>query len=210
MTTLVIDNYDSFTWNLVQLVGALGERPVVRRNDAIDLEGIRALGPSRIILSPGPGHPEDPARVGVCRDVVLELGRELPVLGVCLGHQLIVHAFGGRVIRAPEVMHGKTSLIDHEGDGIFAALPRPFEAMRYHSLVADPSAMPATLEVTAWCNDGTVMAVRHRNHPVFGVQFHPESIGTASGRSLVAAFLAVPRRSPMTPDSEKRISTCPC
>lgn len=198
MTTLVIDNYDSFTWNLVQLVGALGGRPVVVRNDALDLEGIRALAPSRIILSPGPGHPADPARVGVCRDVVRELGREVPLLGVCLGHQLLVHAYGGRVIRAREVMHGKTSLVHHEGDGLFAGLPRPFEAMRYHSLVADPDAVPAPLEVTAWCKDGTVMAVRHRNHPVFGVQFHPESIGTACGRALVAAFLAVPRRSVIT------------
>lgn len=197
MTTLIIDNYDSFTWNLVQLVGALGHRPHVVRNDAIDLEGIRAIAPSRILLSPGPGHPADPARVGVCRDIVLELGREVPVLGVCLGHQVIVHAHGGRVVGAPEVMHGKTSLIHHEGDGLFASLPRPFEAMRYHSLVADPLAIPATLAVTAWCKDGTVMAVRHRKHPIFGVQFHPESIGTSSGSALVAAFLAVPRRSIM-------------
>ncbi|MDB4938132.1 MAG: Anthranilate synthase, amidotransferase component [Labilithrix sp.] len=191
MTTLVIDNYDSFTWNLVQLVGALGERPVVFRNDAIDIARIRELAPSRIILSPGPGHPADPSRVGVCRAVVTELGRHVPVLGVCLGHQLIVHEYGGRVIRAPEVMHGKTSSVHHEGDGILAGLPRPFEAMRYHSLVAEPSTIPACLTVTAWCKDGTVMGVRHRHHPVFGVQFHPESIGTSSGRALVAAFLDV-------------------
>lgn len=197
MTTLIIDNYDSFTWNLVQLVGALGHRPHVLRNDAIDLAGIRALAPSRIVLSPGPGHPADPARVGVCPDVVVELGREVPILGVCLGHQLIVHALGGKVLGAPAVMHGKASLIEHEGDGIFASLPRPFEAMRYHSLVADASAIPASLTVTAWCKDGTVMAVRHRKHPIFGVQFHPESIGTSSGRALVAAFLEVPRRSLM-------------
>lgn len=203
MTTLVIDNYDSFTWNLVQLVGALGQRPVVFRNDAIDLAGIRALAPSRVILSPGPGHPEDPARVGICRDVVVELGRELPILGVCLGHQLIVHAAGGRVIRANEVMHGKTSLVHHEGDGILAGLPRPFEAMRYHSLVADPSAIPASLAVTAWCKDGTVMAVHHRSLPLFGVQFHPESIGTASGRALVAAFLGLSRRSVATSPSAR-------
>jgi anthranilate synthase component 2 len=194
VTTLVIDNYDSFTWNLVQLVGALGERPLVYRNDALDLDAVRALAPSHIILSPGPGHPADPARVGVCRDVVLELGHEIPILGVCLGHQLIVHAHGGGVIRAPQVMHGKTSSVHHEGDGLFAELPRPFEAMRYHSLVADPSALPSALAVTAWCKDGTVMAVRHRAHPVYGVQFHPESIGTACGRALVAAFLDVPRQ----------------
>jgi anthranilate synthase component 2 len=189
VTVLVVDNYDSFTWNLVQVVGALGERPVVVRNDAIDLDGVRALAPSRIILSPGPGHPADPARVGVCRAIVHELGRHVPVLGVCLGHQLIVHEYGGSVIRASEVMHGKTSSVHHEGDSIFAGLPRPFEAMRYHSLVADPALVPSCLVVNAWCKDGTVMAVRHRHHPVFGVQFHPESIGTSSGRALVAAFL---------------------
>ena len=198
MTTLVIDNYDSFTWNLVQLVGALGERPVVLRNDAIDLEGVRALAPSRIILSPGPGHPADPARVGVCPAIVRELGRHTPILGVCLGHQLIVHEYGGSVIRAPHVMHGKTSSVHHDGDSIFADLPRPFEAMRYHSLVADPALVPSSLVVNAWCKDGTVMGVRHRHHPVFGVQFHPESIGTSSGRALVAAFLDVCTRSLVT------------
>ena len=189
MTTVVIDNYDSFTWNLVQLVGALGERPVVYRNDAIDLAGVRALRPSRGIFSPGPGHPADPARVGVCRAILDELGHDVPILGVCLGHQLIVSAYGGDVIRATEVMHGKTSYVHHDGAGILAGLPRPFEAMRYHSLVADPARIPACLEVTARCKDGTVMAVRHRQHPVFGVQFHPESIGTASGKALVAQFL---------------------
>ncbi len=193
MTTLVIDNYDSFTWNLVQLVGALEglKRPLVFRNDAIDLEGIRALAPSRIILSPGPGHPADPARVGICRAIVLELGREIPVLGVCLGHQLIAHAHGATVAPAAEVMHGKTSLVHHEGGGILEGLPRPFEAMRYHSLIVERTSVPACLEVTAWCKDGTVMAVRHRQHPSYGVQFHPESIGTASGRALVAAFLGL-------------------
>jgi anthranilate synthase component 2 len=209
MTTLVIDNYDSFTWNLVQLVGALGARPVVYRNDAIDLDGVRALAPSRIILSPGPGHPADGARVGVCRRIILELGRRIPVLGVCLGHQLIVDAYGGRIIRALEVMHGKTSLVHHEGDGILADLPRPFEAMRYHSLVADPAALPACLALSAWCKDGTVMGVRHRQHPVFGVQFHPESIGTASGRALVAAFLSVPARVGMTHDTTYDLGRVP-
>jgi anthranilate synthase/aminodeoxychorismate synthase-like glutamine amidotransferase len=186
---LVLDNYDSFTWNLVQLVGALGALPLVVRNDALDIAGIRALRPSRIILSPGPGSPTDPARVGICRAVIDELGGELPILGVCLGHQLIVCAYGGSVVRSAEPMHGKTSLIHHEGAGILEGLPRPFEAMRYHSLVADPARVPSCLEVTAWCKDGTVMGVRHRQHDVFGVQFHPESIGTASGRALVAAFL---------------------
>jgi anthranilate synthase/aminodeoxychorismate synthase-like glutamine amidotransferase len=201
VTTLVLDNYDSFTWNLVQLVGALGARPVVLRNDAVDIAGIRALRPSRIILSPGPGSPTDPARVGICRAVLDELGAELPILGVCLGHQLIVCAYGGSVVRAAEPMHGKTSLIHHEGAGLLEGLPRPFEAMRYHSLVADPARVPPCLEVTAWCKDGTVMGVRHRQHDVFGVQFHPESIGTASGRALVAAFLAphAHERTPRTP-----------
>jgi anthranilate synthase component 2 len=198
VTTLVIDNYDSFTWNLVQLVGALGGHPVVFRNDAIDLDAVRALAPARVILSPGPGHLADAARVGVGRAIINELGRETPILGVCLGHQLIVEAHGGRVIHAPEVMHGKTSLVHHEGDTIFAHLPRPFEAMRYHSLVADPTAIPACLALTAWCKDGTVMAVRHRQYPLFGVQFHPESIGTPSGRALVAAFLDVHPRAVVT------------
>lgn len=197
MTTVLIDNYDSFTWNLVQLVGALGQRPQVFRNDAIDVDGIRALAPSRIILGPGPGHPADPARVGVCLDIVTQLGHEVPILGVCLGHQIIVHAHGGRVVRAAEVMHGKTSLIHHEGDAILAGLPRPFEAMRYHSLVADPSAIPPCLLVTGWCRDRTIMAIRHRRHPVHGVQFHPESIGTASGRDLIASFLGL--ASPSSP-----------
>jgi anthranilate synthase component 2 len=209
MTTLVIDNYDSFTWNLVQLVGALGEHPIVFRNDAIDLDGIRALAPSRIILSPGPGHPSDPARVGVCRQAVAELGRKIPILGVCLGHQLIVDGYGGRVIRAPEVVHGKTSLVHHEGAGILAGLPRPFEAMRYHSLAADPFALPSCLALTAWCKDGTVMGVRHRQYPVFGVQFHPESIGTASGRALVAAFLGVARAVGAPAFSSPEISGAP-
>ena len=197
MTTLVIDNYDSFTWNLVQLLGELGERPVVARNDAISVEEIRALAPRAIVLSPGPGHPDDPARVGVCRAALGALA-STPILGVCLGHQVIVSAFGGRVIRAERVMHGKTSLVHHRGDDLFAGLPLPFEAMRYHSLVADPRALPPCLEVTAWCKDGTVMGVRHRGRPVFGVQFHPESIGTQVGRRLLGAFLraARPRPSP--------------
>jgi len=190
MTTLIVDNYDSFTWNLVQLVGDLAEAPVVVRNDATDLAGVRALAPSRIILSPGPGHPLDRARVGVCLPILEELADDVPILGVCLGHQLVVTTYGGAVRRALVPMHGKTSLVEHEGDGILAGLPSPFEAMRYHSLVAAPEALPACLRVTAWCKDGTVMAVRHRKKPVFGVQFHPESVGTPHGRDLVAAFLA--------------------
>lgn len=187
MTTLVVDNYDSFTWNLVQLVGALGGDPIVRRNDAITLDDVRALAPSRIILSPGPGDPADARRIGVCKEV-LERIDDVPLLGVCLGHQAIVCAFGGRVVRG-EPVHGKTAEIEHDGDGILGDLPRPFTAMRYHSLVADRASLPPTLAVTAWCKDGTVMAVRHLQRPVFGVQFHPESIGTTGGSSLVARFL---------------------
>jgi anthranilate synthase component 2 len=200
MTTLVIDNFDSFTWNLVQLLGALGERPVVVRNDAIDLAGVRALAPSRVVLSPGPGHPDDPRRVGVCRAIVRAL--DVPVLGVCLGHQVIVSAFGGGVTRAAAPMHGKQSLVFHHGDGLFRGVPLPFPAMRYHSLVADAGAVPRCLAVTAWCKDGTIMAVRHVHLPVFGLQFHPESIGTPCGRALVSAFLAERRvpRAQRTPE----------
>lgn len=186
MTTLIIDNYDSFTWNLFQLVGALGGEPRVVRNDALGAEELRGIAAQRIILSPGPGRPEDPSRVGISR-AALELG--VPVLGVCLGHQLIVSVFGGRIVRAATPTHGKASLIEHVGDGILHGLPRPFPAMRYHSLVADPSAIPGELSVTAWCKDGTVMAVRHRRLPIFGVQFHPESIGTPHGADLCRAFL---------------------
>jgi len=193
--TLVVDNYDSFTWNLVQLVGDLGGRPLVVRNDAVTLAEVRALRPSRVVFSPGPGRPDDAARVGVCRDILRELAAELPILGVCLGHQLIVSAYGGRVVRAERPVHGKTSQVYHEGQGLLAGLPRPFEAMRYHSLVCDPSSLPPCLAVTAWCKDGTIMGVSHRRYPVFGVQFHPESIGTPSGRVLMAAFL---RESPRT------------
>ena len=187
MTTLVVDNYDSFTWNLVQLVGALGEEPKVFRNDAITLDDVRALAPRRIILSPGPGDPTDPERTGVCR-AILEAIADVPILGVCLGHQAIVCAFGGRVVRG-EPVHGKTAEIEHHGEGLFTDLPRPFVAMRYHSLVAERSSLPSSLSVTAWCKDGTVMGVRHVQRPVHGVQFHPESIGTKEGASLVRRFL---------------------
>ena len=188
MTTLVVDNYDSFTWNLVQLVGALGGDPIVKRNDELTIDDVRALAPARILLSPGPGDPNDARRIGVCADILRAID-DVPVLGVCLGHQAIVCAFGGRVVQG-EPVHGKTADIEHEGRGLFADLPRPFTAMRYHSLVADRTSLPSSLEVTAWCKDGTVMAVRHLQRPVFGVQFHPESVGTKVGSSLVARFLA--------------------
>lgn len=186
MTTLIVDNYDSFTWNLFQLVAALGGTPVVLRNDD---PGIRCITPERVILSPGPGHPDDERRLGLGLDLLrgaLPMG-EVPVLGVCLGHQAIVRAFGGTVVRGTPV-HGKQSLVEHDGKGLFSGLPRPFLAMRYHSLVAGK--IPPDLEVTAWCKDGTVMGVRHRRRPIFGVQFHPESIGTPHGVDLCRAFLS--------------------
>ncbi|HEY8077558.1 MAG TPA: aminodeoxychorismate/anthranilate synthase component II [Labilithrix sp.] len=194
MTTLVVDNYDSFTWNLVQLLGALGERPIVVRHDDVDLAAVRAMRPARVVLSPGPGHPEDPKRVGICRALVREL--DVPILGVCLGHQIVVSAFGGRIVRADRPMHGKQSLVFHDGDALFRGLPSPLPAMRYHSLVADRASLPSTLAVTAWCKDGTIMAVRHVHLPVYGLQFHPESIGTPSGRAIVAAFLRAKRVDP--------------
>lgn len=192
MTVLVIDNYDSFTWNLVQLVGALGGEPRVARNDAITVAEVRSLRPSHVVLSPGPGHPDEPARGGICR-ALLDALPDVPVLGVCLGHQILVSAFGGRILQGAPV-HGKTSEVFHEGVGLLAGLPSPFEAMRYHSLIADPSSIPADLEVTAWCKDGTVMGVRHRRRPLFGVQFHPESVGTPYGRAIVASFLSTSGR----------------
>jgi anthranilate synthase component II len=188
VTTLVVDNYDSFTWNLVQLVGALGGDPIVKRNDELTLDDVRALAPSRIVLSPGPGDPNDARRIGVCADILRAID-DVPILGVCLGHQAIICAFGGRVVQG-EPIHGKTAEIEHDGIGLFADLPRPFTAMRYHSLVADRASLPSSLEITAWCKDGTVMAVRHLQRPVFGVQFHPESVGTKEGSALVARFLA--------------------
>jgi len=189
MTTLVIDNYDSFTWNLVQLLGSLGARPVVVRNDAIELDDIRALAPERIVLSPGPGHPSDAKRVGIGVQIIDKLGAHIPILGVCLGHQTIVHAFGGRVVQAAIPMHGKTSFISHDARGIFAGIAQPFEAMRYHSLIAERASLPACLRVTAWCDSGIVMGVEHLELPIFGIQFHPESIGTPCGMQLVSAFI---------------------
>jgi anthranilate synthase component II len=183
---LVIDNYDSFTYNLVQVLGGLGADPVVRRNDAIDLDGVAALAPDGILISPGPGTPAD---AGVSRAVIETFGAGIPLLGVCLGHQCIGEVFGGRVVRAPQVMHGKTSWIHHRGAGVLAGLPDPFEATRYHSLVVAPEDLPAVLEVTAETDDGVIMGLRHRSWPVEGVQFHPESILTVEGPRLLANFL---------------------
>lgn len=190
MRTLILDNYDSFTFNLYQYVGELGARPLVYRNDALTLEQVKALAPERIIISPGPGSPEDPDYFGVCRQVILELGPHIPILGVCLGHQGIIHAFGGRVIRAPQPMHGKVSPIEHDGRGVFQDIPRRIEVMRYHSLVGEPSTLPACLEVTARTPEGDlIMGVRHRELPIHGIQFHPESIGTQAGKQILHNFL---------------------
>jgi len=183
---LLIDNYDSFTYNLVQALGELGAEPVVFRNDAIDIAGIRAEAPNAVIISPGPGRPETG---GISLAVVTELGGEIPVLGVCLGHQCIGQAYGGRVVQAPELMHGKTSSVFHTGTGVFTDLPKPFDATRYHSLVLDRASLPDVLEVTAETADGVVMGVRHRHLAVEGVQFHPESILTPTGPRLLTNFL---------------------
>jgi anthranilate synthase component 2 len=182
---LLIDNYDSFTFNLAQYLGELGAPPLVRRNDEISLDEIRSLAPERIVISPGPGRPED---AGISVQVIRELGPSIPVLGVCLGHQGIGIAFGGSVVRAAVPMHGKTSVIHHDGRGVFKGVSQPFTAGRYHSLVvADP--VPADLEACAHTDDGTIMAVRHRSMPVHGVQFHPESVLTGEGRQLLRNFL---------------------
>lgn len=189
---LMIDNYDSFTFNLVQYFGELGEEVRVVRNDALDRAAISALRPSAIVISPGPGTPDE---AGVSLDLLREPLPGVPVLGVCLGHQAIGQIFGGRVVRAGEIMHGKTSPIRHRGVGVFAGLPDPFQATRYHSLVVEPSSLPDCLEVTAWTEraDGSreeIMGLRHRSLPIEGVQFHPESILTEHGHALLRNFLA--------------------
>jgi anthranilate synthase/aminodeoxychorismate synthase-like glutamine amidotransferase len=186
---LVIDNYDSFTYNLVQYLGELGARLRVVRNDALDVDGVAGLAPERIVISPGPGNPD---QAGVSLEVIRRLGPTTPILGVCLGHQAIGQAFGATVARARTQMHGKTSDIRHDGRGVFAGLSNPFVATRYHSLVVLADTVPADLEVTARAEDGEVMGLRHRRHPIEGVQFHPESILTVEGKRLLANFLGVP------------------
>jgi para-aminobenzoate synthetase component 2 len=190
---LVLDNYDSFTFNLVQYLGELAtDFPLaadlrVERNDALSLEQIRDLQPAAILISPGPG---DPDQSGVCLEVLRELGPTVPILGICLGHQCLAQVYGGKVVRAAELMHGKTSPVRHGGQGVFAGLPDPLTATRYHSLIADRASLPACLEVTAWLEDGTIMGLRHRDYGhLQGVQFHPESVLTQSGHQLLANFL---------------------
>ena len=190
---IVIDNYDSFTYNLVQYLGELAaEFPVasdikVFRNDKITVEEIRALNPDLIVISPGPGRPEN---AGISQDVIQQLGHKLPILGVCLGHQSIGQVFGGKIVSAVDLMHGKTSQVSHTGVGVFQGLENPMVATRYHSLVIDRDTCPEVLEITAWVEDGTIMGVRHRNYPhIQGVQFHPESVLTSSGKQLLRNFL---------------------
>lgn len=187
----VIDNYDSFVFNLVQALGSMGEEIRVFRNDAIDVEGLKALRPGGLVLSPGPGHPED---AGVTIPAIRELSSTVPTLGVCLGHQAIAAAFGARVVRARELRHGKTSLVEHDGRHLFDGLPSPFPAGRYHSLVAERSSLPQELQVAAWMADGVVMGLRHTSRPLFGVQFHPESVLTPEGHKLLGNFVRLTRR----------------
>ncbi len=191
---LVIDNYDSFTFNLVQYLGELGARVEVYKNDALDVAGVRARAPDGVLISPGPCTPNE---AGVSLELLRQLGGQLPILGVCLGHQAIGQAYGGRVVRAERLMHGKTSPILHDGRGVFAGLRSPFDATRYHSLIVDRATLPDCLEVSAWTAEGEIMGVRHRVHEVEGVQFHPESVLTLEGKHLVGNWLGrVGRREP--------------
>ena len=185
MKVLLLDNYDSFTYNLAQYLGELGHAPIVRRNDEITIGEVEALAPDRIVISPGPGRPED---AGISVDVIRRIGQRTPVFGVCLGHQAIGYAFGGDVGRAPILMHGKVSKVQHDGKGVFAGVSQPFVAGRYHSLVVNDPA-PDALEVSARTEDGIVMGLRHREWPVHGVQFHPESVLTGEGRKILRNFL---------------------
>ena len=184
---LVIDNYDSFVYNLVQYLGELGAEPLVHRHDALDLDGVTALEPDAVLISPGPGRPED---AGISNDVLRHLAGSVPILGVCLGHQCIGQVYGGQVVRAPALFHGKPSEVHHDGAGLMGVMPPTFPAGRYHSLVVERESLPEVLEVTAWTDDGVVMGLRHRQLDVEGVQFHPESILTRAGRRLLGAWLA--------------------
>ncbi|MEM0367512.1 MAG: aminodeoxychorismate/anthranilate synthase component II [Candidatus Nitrosocaldus sp.] len=201
MRIIIVDNYDSFTYNLAQQIGSMssimhaGIEPLVFRNDKVTLAEMIMLDPDAIVISPGPGHPANKRDFGVSADVILNLYDKLPILGVCLGHQGIVHLFGGRVVRAKTPKHGKTSMIRHDGNGVFQDMSNPFKATRYHSLVADPSTVPSSLEVTAYStDDGEIMGVRHKKHLLFGVQFHPESVLTEDGNRLMVNFLSMVKR----------------
>ena len=196
---LLIDNYDSFTYNLYQYLSELGEEVVVRRNDQTSLAEIAELAPARIVISPGPCGPE---RAGLSTEIIREFGTRLPLLGVCLGHQCIAHSFGGRVVHADQLMHGKVSLVYHEGRGVMRGLPNPFEATRYHSLMVERRSLPSCLEVTAQTTTGTIMGIRHREYSIEGVQFHPESILTEVGKDLLRNFLE--DRAPASPAGNGR------
>ena len=190
MKVLILDNYDSFVYNLAQYAGEIADEVVVKRNDEVTIPAVRRFSPDKIIISPGPGTPADPRYFGICTEVLRKVSIETPTLGVCLGHQGIVHSFGGKIVRAKRLRHGKTSSIRHDGKGIFRGLENPFEATRYHSLVADPRTLPDSLEVSARSEDDQeVMAVRHQEFPIEGVQFHPESILTVHGHRMIANFL---------------------
>jgi anthranilate synthase component II len=195
MKILVIDNYDSFVYNLAQLLGELKTEPAVLRNDKITLEDVVKMDPDAIVISPGPGHPADREYFGVCTDVISELGDRIPILGVCLGHQGIVHAFGGKVVNAKKIRHGKTSMIKYTTDRLFEDVANPFKATRYHSLVADRNTVPSCLEVTATAlDDGEIMGIRHRHYLMEGVQFHPESVLTGEGRRMLLNFISMVKK----------------
>ena len=185
---LVIDNYDSFTYNLVQYFGELGADPQVKRNDAITPDEVEKMKPQKIVISPGPGRPEE---AGISRELIRKFGGKIPILGVCLGHQCMGEVYGGKVVRAGRLMHGKTSPIQHDGKGVFQGLPNPFEATRYHSLIVEKNSVPSCLEVCAETAEGEIMGLRHREYPVHGVQFHPESILSKEGKDLLANFLKI-------------------
>ena len=190
MYTLIIDNYDSFTFNLYQYTAELKGNPIVYRNDELDMKKIAKIKPTHIIISPGPGTPNNKEDIGVCEEVIATFGDRIPILGVCLGHQAIVHHFGGKIKKAPEIFHGKTSLMKHKKCPLFDKIPKEFEAMRYHSLIADAGKMPKKLVVTAQTKkDKLVMAVQHKKFPIYGIQFHPESIGTKFGKKILENFL---------------------
>ena len=182
----MIDNYDSFTWNLVQYLGELGDTPVVKRNDAITVDEIAAMNPRAIVISPGPGRPDDG---GISKDTIRRFSGSVPILGVCLGHQCIGEVFGGKVVRAERLVHGKTSAVIHTGRGLFLDVDNPFQATRYHSLIVAREGLPDTLQVMAWTPENEIMAIRHREHETWGVQFHPESILTTSGKDILRNFL---------------------
>lgn len=197
MRTIILDNYDSFTFNLYQYIAELGGSPEVYRNDELTLEEIKAKNPSHIVISPGPGNPEKKSDFGICSEVILKLGQKIPLLGVCLGHQGIINVFGGKVITAPEIMHGKRSMIKHLGENIFKNIENPTEVMRYHSLIGEEKSLPNCLEITAKTIKNKdskfelIMGVKHKKFPIYGIQFHPESIGTPEGKKILKNFLAI-------------------